>query len=436
MLDFGALEEGGSETRTITLANGGDATLQLLYVGTSGSDAFSLSPLVWEQIAPGKSLVLEVAYTPHDAADRGLLSVVTDDPVVPEAQVELLGGLALPALQISPSPLILSTTTAGVTTEGELELINVGEAELVIEGLALSGEAFALVSGEAPLFLAPGASETLRVSFSPDAKGTYTGRVWTADNTPARTNSASLLGAAAVPVAQCSVTPTQVAPLRESADWLGEESFDASGAGITGYRWRLLERPAGSVATLPEGSGPNRLGFVPDLAGQYVAELIVTNAAGEESAPCYAALKAVPDEHLWIELFWSHPNDDLDLHLLRPDGALRTDSDCYYDNCVGGGLDWGTLGQTADDPSLDIDDIYGTGPENINIALPEAGTFSVVVHDYSGSTPDYYGDNEATVNIFLAGELAWTGSRTIRNDGSFTWFAEVSWPSGAIVPLE
>ena len=57
----------------------------------------------------------------------------------------------------------------------------------------------------------------------------------------------------------------------------------------------------------------NRYGFIPDLAGTYVAELVVYNEYGRASQPCFAELTVIPEENLWIEMFWDRPNDDMDL---------------------------------------------------------------------------------------------------------------------------
>ena len=152
-------------------------------------------------------------------------------------------------------------------------------------------------------------------------------------------------------------------------------------------------------------------------------------------------LQATPSESLWVELFWSEFQDDMDLHLLANPSGLETREDCYYSNCTESALiflpmDWGNSGFTEDNPVLDLDDIPGTGPENINIQSPEPGaSYTVVVHDYTGSTIDFYGENEVTVNIYINGVLSWTETRTISDDGSYNYFAQIDWSSGLITSL-
>ena len=171
------------------------------------------------------------------------------------------------------------------------------------------------------------------------------------------------------PVAVCSVTPNPVAPPFESASWLGDESYDPTGGILVEYRWSLTDKPAGSAVNMPSGEAVRR-DFVPDLAGDYEGELIVVNNAGLVSKPCYTVLESVPAQDFWVEMYWGESHDDMDLHLLAPGGSLESNTDCYYSNCVDRGLDWGVHNDVADDPSLDIDDIPGTGPENINIQWP------------------------------------------------------------------
>ena len=235
-----------------------------------------------------------------------------------------------------------------------------------------------------------------------------------------------------MPVAVCSVDPNPVTPPFQEVTWDGSASFSPSGEAIAKYDWQLVERPVGSVAEMPSGRAI-RSGFIPDMAGDYVAELVVTTDAGEVSEPCVVVLESIPAENLWVEMFWDTPNDDMDLHLLRPGGALETNNDCYFMNCVPPSVpDWGRRNDSSDDPALDLDDIEGVGPENINIQSPEAGTFTVVVHDYTGSTPDFRGANNVTVNVYLNGAMVWTDTRSISGEGSYTHFAEIDWTRGVV----
>ena len=237
------------------------------------------------------------------------------------------------------------------------------------------------------------------------------------------------------PIAVCSVTPDKVRPIIESASWIGVDSYDPADLPIT-YSWRLVDRPIGSASVMPSGSTSDRHGFSTDLAGDYVAELVVTNSEGVSSPPCEAILTAEPVEALWVEMFWESSGDDMDLHLLAPGGSIETDSDCYYANCAstwGEGLDWGVTGETTDNPSLDLDDISLTGPENINIESPENATYKVLVHDFPGSV--FTAGNPVTINIYLDGALQWSDTRVIAGEDTYTEFAEIDVAAGTITSL-
>ncbi len=216
------------------------------------------------------------------------------------------------------------------------------------------------------------------------------------------------------------------------------------------YQWSLTP-PTGSTATLSSYTAASP-SVTLDLAGTYVGVLTVTNSDGQTDS-CSQSIEAIPNENFRIEMYWAHSGDDMDLHLLRPQGQWtgggpRSDDDCYYGNCVGGGFvipglpglggapDWGVVGTTSDDPSLDLDDISGIGPENANIVAPALspydGEYIVFVHDYPGSV--YEAANDVTVNIYLNGVLTQTFTFQHSGEDGDYYVAKIAWPSGIITP--
>ncbi len=235
-----------------------------------------------------------------------------------------------------------------------------------------------------------------------------------------------------LPVAVCDVSPNPVEPPFETATWDGSGSYDPEGHAIVDYSWALISFPSGSSARMPTGSSATRPNFEADLAGDYIGQLVVTTDDGRSSPPCQVTLESIPAEDLWVEMFWTYSGDDMDLHLLAPGGSLESSStDCYFATCTRG-MNWGSAG-SADDPILDLDDIPGTGPENINIAAPYAGVYTVYVHDYPGSV--YNGNNPVTVRVYINGAKLYDETKTISVEDSYTPFAAIDWASGSVTPL-
>ena len=233
------------------------------------------------------------------------------------------------------------------------------------------------------------------------------------------------------PIAVCTVNKNPVQPPFETAVFDGAASYDPNDHEIVGYEWSLTNTPAGNSAALSSRTGPTTT-LTPQLAGTYRVELTVINDLGLRSEePCVIDLEATPDEDLWVELYWSHPNEDMDLHLLNPGGTPRGGGDCYFANKT---PDWGTIGEGADDPSLDLDDIPNVGPENINISDPQPGDFTVFVHDYPFTGPREE-PTDVTVNIYLGGEQVFSETRRMVGEDTDEYFATVNPGTGIVTPL-
>ncbi len=439
VVSFGQVEVGSTATETFTISNVGNAQLMVEQMELMDVGVFSITQMnaALGPLEPEESVDVVVEYTPTeaDSEDVGSVLISSTDPYDPMIEVELWGGVDMPILTITPDPADFGSVLEGIADTMTLTLTSTGQSAVTFSDFEISGTAFSATADEAwPMTLEPGYMTTMEVTVLADATGTISETITVDVDEPGIDATATLRATVAEggPIAVCSVDPVEVQPNRDTATWMGRESYDTDGYNITSWDWTLHSQPGGSTAFMPPG-GADRSGFAPDLAGEYVGELIVTNELGVESDPCYATLTATPIENLWIQMYWSHTNDDMDLHLLEPGGRTETNGDCYFANCVGGNLDWGVSGDSSDDPSLDMDDIPGTGPENINIDYPESGNFTVLVHDYPGST--YNGGDDVTVVIFLGGKQVWTDTRTISGENTYTDFADIEWPSGYITSL-
>ena len=432
-LNFGVVEPLESVSDVITFRNEGQTAIELIDFNIDGTSflATSTAPSGW--LAPGEEVELWIGYTPVFVEDSGWLTVHTSDPALEEALIPLYGQGAYPLLVLDPPVVDFGWVEPMGAADSGLTMRNDGLADLTITQNLVVGADFSLSTElSLPITLAPGDEQWVDINYSPLTLGEHSGALWVESNTPAGTTQAQLFGGSSdSPIAVCYVDPEEIVPLWDSADWMGEDSYDPSGAEITEYNWVLIDAPTGSAARMPGGTA-NRYNFVADLAGTYTGQLTVHNEYGRSSEPCITSLDVIPEESLWIEMFWVHSGDDMDLHLLAPGGGLESNNDCYYMNCVGGGwLDWGSLGNSDDDPSLDIDDIPGAGPENINIYEPADGSFEVYVHDFPGSV--YSGSNDVTVRIYIGGVIAYEDTKSISGENSYTSFATVEWSEEPIV---
>ncbi len=126
-----------------------------------------------------------------------------------------------------------------------------------------------------------------------------------------------------------------------------------------------------------------------------------------------------------VRLNWGDIDTDLDLHLVRDGGTFADEAnDCYYATCKSSNsmgtssLDWGVAGWDADNPLLDVDDATGGGPENILLADPADGTYTVMVHYYQGTALtlpeiEVWVDNELKSWVLYGAELSSFSQDTI-----------------------
>lgn len=233
--------------------------------------------------------------------------------------------------------------------------------------------------------------------------------------------------------------PSSIAPLdRVTLD--GRDSYDPRDAGdrslITDYHWEVTDAPDGvnpdDFAFQGQGTGTLSL-FLP-LAGTYKVSLKVTNDQDIDSvatADSTVTINAVPSQRFLVELTWDDDENDQDLHLVNAalDETLCGEDDCYFGNDT---PQWYTSSDEGEgaNPALDIDDMDGLGPENINIDAPRASTYRIYVHYFSFSGAA----TTSTVKIWVDGEVAATYSRRMFPEEVWT-VAEIDWESAGVATI-
>ena len=207
----------------------------------------------------------------------------------------------------------------------------------------------------------------------------------------------------------------------------GTQSSDPDGQALS-FSWRIDQAPAGSTVTLTNPTSPRATLFA-QLAGTYRVCLRVTDTSLCQSSESCTSIRVVPSSRVHIQLTWDTDRSDLDLHFMLSalanffhwgPGANPNCSkanDCFFVCPV---PEWGAAGAN-DNPRLDIDDVDGFGPENINWDGPFSGTYPIVVHMWcdrpAGPDNTYSGNPSgpalATVRLYVDGVVVRTWTKTL-----------------------
>lgn len=500
-LDFGRVAAGEVQRRDITITNVGAAPANIASLSINGSPDFrvvmgdeEMDPIANRNLlsdpdrdnSPGLaaqgSFTMTVIYEPPmEGPDEAALNIMEASGA--QISVPLSANGASPCLNLvfpdSNTPnadeLNFGPTLVDMTRNQTVVVESCGGEPLSISAIRVEGEQFGLggnLPETYPAVIPPITNGTIAtnsfsVTFTPPELDFYEGTLIIESNDPINpTLEVPLTGRGSVnacPVAAVAESDLNVQPLDIVVLDAGP-STDSDGPGglPVSYEWVITSRPAGSTAQPVErfsnplrpadggpaddSSTPEALFFV-DIAGEYTAELVVTDDQGfsAPSAECPQSIASVyinarPEGAILVELTWQTPADqnetdldgtDVDLHLLhfRAGAGWTTSEDCYYGNPND---DWGPAGLEGN-PSLDIDDTNGAGPENISIDTPEntgGSYYRVGVHYYSSGDDFFgmdYGPSDATIRVYLLGLLSGEWTQRLQRTGNFWEVAGIEW---------
>jgi hypothetical protein len=289
-LDFGPVNLGATGFRTFTVANSGNQPLSItaLTFSTGAAAEFSSPQALPATVAAGASLTVSVAFAPAMGGTRSSqLTVVTDDPVAPTAQLALTGVAQTPGVSVTPLSVGFGQVRLGQTQVRTVTLQNTGTGALTISGLTFSGTdaaRFSRPAGVVPVTLQPGAPGlVVQLTFQPNAVGPATATLNVATDDPQTPSvQVALAGEGIAPSLVLSETT-----LSFGAQVVGRPSaprtlqIQNSGSAPLQVFSLAITGESSTAFTVADPSGPFT---VPSGGSQTVAVVVRAAAVGELSA--------------------------------------------------------------------------------------------------------------------------------------------------------
>src|SRR3989449_932695 len=213
-----------SPVQTVTLTNSGTATLSITSIVLAGSNpgdfaiAAGTTCTNGATVVAGASCLVNLTFTPTAASARTATVTITDDAPGSPQSVSLTGtGVTPPAATLSATSSAFGNQRVGTTSAAQnLTLTNNGGAPLNLTSITITGAQaadFAFAAGNTcPTgagSVAPGASCTISISFTPAATGARAATVTITDDAAGSPQLVSLAGTGIVPAV--TLAPTNLA---------------------------------------------------------------------------------------------------------------------------------------------------------------------------------------------------------------------------------
>lgn len=481
VIDFPRVAAGTTDFQIYPVQNIGQAPLVISDIRLTGSGDFSISfpdidadvPPVetdsstWTQaLQPGESFPMRVTFAPtHADPQTAEIIFESNDSANPVYKVLLSGNAGSPCIEVTDEAGInFNLASIGNTSNRTITVTNCSRtAELRVDSIELTetdGGVFQIRPDSLPGALPDGpvvilARETANfvLSYTPTDEVSNSGMLNIRSNDPAKRNlnipveGTGSFTVCPVAVAQGRIQGTtqyrdeiSAQPLQH-IDLTGTDSHDPDGTSLT-YEWSVISRPQGSQSQLQPNNTVAEPRLWLDIAGTYEVELVVYDEFGLASCePAMVTIHVVPGQEIHIQLVWDSEGvgeardgrgTDLDLHYLHPLG--RWDQAPYDVMWRNKRQNWGTQANPSD-ASLDIDDLYGVRPENINHSNPESGlNYAVGVYYYSDSG---FGHSDATIRIYIHGQLQYeVRDKRLPGTGHFWYVGVIQWPTGNIIAID
>lgn len=463
---FSRTPAGSQDWRLLEVQNLGHADLEIDDISISGDFEFGMSFAVPveggsgespvapiehdhdtppEAIAPGDSAYVRVLFHAVTAEYRSaIINIDSNDPTRPSYPVVVSANSNAPCLELESEEINFGLAPIAHASQRSVTVRNCSDvADTVISEIEFSDDAeglFAIMQSSLPGQLAEGGTAILGpqqtanfvLTYTPIAEQNDEGMLIITSNDAANTNRQVVVRgqgtelACPIAIAEGRLAGTTrwedehipALPL-DIIQFTASQSYDPDETALS-YQWTILDSPRGSGAHFQPNPSVENPQMMLDIAGRYEIELTVYDGHGIASCePGTLIIEAMPDADIHVELTWNVPasqsgtGTDLDLHYLHPAGSWNSGSpwEILYNNRS---EDWGADGTV----SLDIDDLTGDRPENVNHDNPGVGlTYSAGVYYFSDQQG--WGGTDATIRVYLAGQLVREKTRRMETAGGF-----------------
>ena len=289
-----------SDPQSATISNSGTAPLTFTSITVADPVNYSLASTCGTTLAPAATCTLTFAFQPQTASVAPTtVSIVSPNTIAP---VITLSGTAAPvpsiALALSATALTFPATTVGQSSSAQvLTLTSTGNTAVTLTGTRLSDPADYALMSTCGTTLAPAATCTLVVTFTPQTVATLPSILTLADNATSAPQTVTLAGtgtAVPAPVATLSSTnlifPGDPAGVVETL--LPPLTLTNTGTAplvITSFSVTPLSGPfsqrGNCIGTLaPGASCSSTFSFYPKTAATlYVGQVLISDNAGSGS---------------------------------------------------------------------------------------------------------------------------------------------------------
>ena len=218
-LGFGSQALGTtSASQSSTLTNTGTGPLTITSIALTGANAADFGqtttcPLAPATLAAAASCSVSATFAPTATGARAASIQISDDASGSPHSVGLSGTGTAPAVTLTPASLTFASQIVGTTSASQSSTLrNSGTATLSITGITVIGESASefAQSNNCPASLAPNATCTINVTFSPSATGTRAATVRVSDNATGSPHLLSLTGTGTAPAPAVSLSPSSL----------------------------------------------------------------------------------------------------------------------------------------------------------------------------------------------------------------------------------